>query len=155
MPVPIWCSIAVWPAACRITPARSSRSRSPDLAGSLGGGGRYDNLVGMFLGEQVPACGISLGLERILVVMGERDMFPASVVSTPADVMVVNGLPTAPIADLCVRQRSCATPGCAWSSIRNAGGDGKRVGTSSSSMRRRAAFHSSRSSVPKNWQTAR
>ena len=32
----------------------------------------------MFLGEQVPACGISLGLERILVVMGERDMFPPS-----------------------------------------------------------------------------
>ena len=52
----------------------------PDLAGSLGGGGRYDNLVGMFSGESVPACGISLGLERILVVMAERDMFPASVV---------------------------------------------------------------------------
>ena len=48
----------------------------PDLAGSLGGGGRYDNLVGMFRGEQVPACGFSLGLERILVVMGERGMFP-------------------------------------------------------------------------------
>ena len=44
----------------------------PDLAGSLGGGGRYDNLVGMFSGEQVPACGFSLGLERILVVMTER-----------------------------------------------------------------------------------
>src|SRR5262245_44238361 len=29
----------------------------PDLAGSLGGGGRYDNLVGMFLGRDVPACG--------------------------------------------------------------------------------------------------
>ena len=41
----------------------------PDLAGSLGGGGRYDGLIGMFLGEEVPACGFSLGLERILVVM--------------------------------------------------------------------------------------
>jgi histidyl-tRNA synthetase len=59
----------------------------PDLAGSLGGGGRYDNLVGMFLGQTIPACGFSLGLERILVVMGERGMFPASVKSTPADVM--------------------------------------------------------------------
>ena len=37
----------------------------PDLAGSLGGGGRYDNLIGMFLGREVPACGFSLGLERI------------------------------------------------------------------------------------------
>ena len=61
----------------------------PDLAGSLGGGGRYDNLIGMFSGEDVPACGISLGLERILVVMAERGMFPASLVATPADVMVV------------------------------------------------------------------
>jgi histidyl-tRNA synthetase len=59
-----------------------------DLAGSLGGGGRYDELIGMFLGEPVPACGISLGLERILVVMGERNMFPAIVADTPADVMV-------------------------------------------------------------------
>jgi histidyl-tRNA synthetase len=60
----------------------------PDLAGSLGGGGRYDNLVGMFLGQSVPACGFSLGLERILVVMGERNMFPLSLATTPADVMV-------------------------------------------------------------------
>jgi histidyl-tRNA synthetase len=60
----------------------------PDLRGSLGGGGRYDDLVGMFLGQQVPACGFSLGLERILVVMAERDMFPPTVQASPADVMV-------------------------------------------------------------------
>jgi histidyl-tRNA synthetase len=60
----------------------------PDLRGSLGGGGRYDNLVGMFLGQSVPACGFSLGLERILVVMTEQEMFPATVHQTPADVMV-------------------------------------------------------------------
>jgi histidyl-tRNA synthetase len=59
-----------------------------DLAGSLGGGGRYDNLVGMFLGQSIPACGFSLGLERILVVMGERGMFPPALATTPADVMV-------------------------------------------------------------------
>ncbi len=59
----------------------------PDLAGSLGGGGRYDNLVGMFLGHDVPACGFSLGLERILVVMSERGMFPASVAGGGVDVM--------------------------------------------------------------------
>jgi histidyl-tRNA synthetase len=60
----------------------------PDLAGSLGGGGRYDNLVGMFLGRDVPACGFSLGLERIIVVMTERNMFPAEVSGGPVDIMV-------------------------------------------------------------------
>ena len=59
-----------------------------DLAGSLGGGGRYDNLVGMFAGHDIPACGFSLGLERILVVMSERGMFPESIGTAGADVMV-------------------------------------------------------------------
>jgi histidyl-tRNA synthetase len=59
-----------------------------DLSGSLGGGGRYDNLVGMFLGQDVPACGFSLGLERIIVVMTERKMFPPEIGSSPAHVMV-------------------------------------------------------------------
>ncbi len=64
----------------------------PDLAGSLGGGGRYDGLIGMFGKEQIPACGFSLGLERILVVMEERGMFPPEIAeSTPADVMVTIG----------------------------------------------------------------
>jgi histidyl-tRNA synthetase len=60
----------------------------PDLAGSLGGGGRYDGLIGMFCGENIPACGFSLGLERILVVMAERGMFPAGVDTGGADVLV-------------------------------------------------------------------
>ena len=60
----------------------------PHLAGSLAGGGRYDGLIGMFLGDEVPACGLSLGLERILVVMGERAMFPPEAARPPADVMV-------------------------------------------------------------------
>jgi histidyl-tRNA synthetase len=59
-----------------------------DLAGSLGGGGRYDNLVGMFLGQDIPACGFSLGLERIILIMSERNMFPAHLDFAPADVMV-------------------------------------------------------------------
>jgi histidyl-tRNA synthetase len=56
--------------------------------GSLGGGGRYDNLVGMFLGRDVPACGFSLGLERIIVVMTERGMFPEAVVKSAVDIVV-------------------------------------------------------------------
>jgi histidyl-tRNA synthetase len=58
-----------------------------DGIGSLGGGGRYDNLVGMFCSESVPACGFSLGLERILVVMSEQGMFPAEATRAGADVL--------------------------------------------------------------------
>jgi len=47
----------------------------PDI-GSISGGGRYDGLVGMFAGRQLPAVGVSLGIERILVVMDELGMFP-------------------------------------------------------------------------------
>jgi histidyl-tRNA synthetase len=60
----------------------------PDLAGSLGGGGRYDGLIGMFSGEDIPACGFSLGLERILVVMSERNMFPPDVDGAAVDILV-------------------------------------------------------------------
>jgi histidyl-tRNA synthetase len=55
--------------------------------GSLGGGGRYDNLVGMFSKVDVPACGFSLGLERIIVVMDERGLFK-NLTESPADVLV-------------------------------------------------------------------
>ena len=59
-----------------------------DLPGSIAGGGRYDNLIGIFLGTDVPACGFSLGLERILVVMQERGMFPPEVDQSTVDVVV-------------------------------------------------------------------
>ncbi len=67
----------------------------PDLVGSLGGGGRYDGLIGMFGKEQIPACGFSLGLERILVVMDERGMFEKPIAegklkSDSADVMIAS-----------------------------------------------------------------
>ncbi|MEM7406484.1 MAG: histidine--tRNA ligase [Pseudomonadota bacterium] len=38
----------------------------PDVKGSIAGGGRYDGLTGMFLKKPVPACGGSLGIERVL-----------------------------------------------------------------------------------------
>lgn len=55
----------------------------PDLASSGGGGGRYDNLLGHFHGSRIPACGFSLGLERILLIMEQRDMFPADLAAAP------------------------------------------------------------------------
>jgi histidyl-tRNA synthetase len=55
----------------------------PGLSGSGGGGGRYDDLVGMFSGQTIPACGFSLGLERIILIMEERGMFPARLSTQP------------------------------------------------------------------------
>ena len=45
--------------------------------GSIAGGGRYDSLIGIFGKKSIPAVGVSLGLERILVVMEELGMFGA------------------------------------------------------------------------------
>lgn len=59
-----------------------------DFSGSIAGGGRYDGLIGMFGKEAIPACGLSIGLERILVVIEERGMFPESLQTNSADVMV-------------------------------------------------------------------
>jgi histidyl-tRNA synthetase len=51
---------------------------SPKFGGSLGGGGRYDGLIGLFLGKEVPACGFALGFERLLLLMEEANLFPAN-----------------------------------------------------------------------------
>lgn len=60
--------------------------RSDDFPGSLGGGGRYDELIGMFMKQNVPACGFSLGVERILVLLEERNIELGE--SASADILV-------------------------------------------------------------------
>lgn len=44
----------------------------PEFGGSCGGGGRYDKMVGRFTGNDVPACGFSIGFERIVLLLMER-----------------------------------------------------------------------------------
>lgn len=41
--------------------------------GSIAAGGRYDNLVGMFSGKQIPAVGVSLGIERVFAIMEQQE----------------------------------------------------------------------------------
>ena len=43
----------------------------PEFGGSCGGGGRYDKMVGKFTGNDVPACGFSIGFERIILLLLE------------------------------------------------------------------------------------
>ncbi|TFD90424.1 histidine--tRNA ligase [Cryobacterium serini] len=77
----------------------------PDLAYSLGGGGRYDGMIGRFLGTDVPACGFSIGFERIVdllqadaasaqhavVLIYEKDADPALLIALKRD-LVAGGL---------------------------------------------------------------
>jgi histidyl-tRNA synthetase len=44
----------------------------PEFGGSCGGGGRYDKMVGRFTGKDVPACGFSIGFERIILILMEN-----------------------------------------------------------------------------------
>lgn len=44
----------------------------PELGISAGGGGRYDTMVGKFTGKDVPACGFSIGFERIILILLEQ-----------------------------------------------------------------------------------
>ena len=44
----------------------------PEFGGSCGGGGRYDKMVGRFTGNDVPACGFSIGFERIILLLLEN-----------------------------------------------------------------------------------
>ena len=43
-----------------------------EFGGSVGGGGRYDGMIGKFTGNDVPACGFSIGFERIILLLTER-----------------------------------------------------------------------------------
>ena len=44
-----------------------------EFGGSVGGGGRYDEMIGRFTGQATPACGFSIGFERIIMLLLERD----------------------------------------------------------------------------------
>lgn len=43
------------------------------FGGTIGGGGRYDNLIGKFIGEDIPAVGFSIGFERIYAILKDSD----------------------------------------------------------------------------------
>jgi histidyl-tRNA synthetase len=65
----------------------------PDSSSSIGGGGRYDGMVGKWLGTDVPAVGISLGIERIVdLVSAQNHEVPGLVLLLESDQEVAHGL---------------------------------------------------------------
>lgn len=56
--------------------------------GSLCGGGRYDNLIGMFAGRDIPAVGFAFGFDRLMEAMEELNLFPATINESSTKVLV-------------------------------------------------------------------
>jgi len=67
----------------------------PDMSGSLAGGGRYDKLIGRSLGHDVPACGFSIGFERIVDLLSREMLRDAVAVLVEGDVPVADAVAVA------------------------------------------------------------
>ena len=57
-------------------------------AGSICGGGRYDNLIGIFAGKKIPAVGLAFGFDRTLEAMEALQLFPADLALSTTQVLV-------------------------------------------------------------------
>ena len=68
--------------------------------GSIAGGGRYDELIGMFSGRDIPAVGCAFGLDRIVLVLEELGLMPESTETTEVFVTVYDAGSSAYAADV-------------------------------------------------------
>jgi len=57
--------------------------------GSIGGGGRYDNLAECFTERKLPGVGISIGLTRLFYVLQEQALLNDAFLSAPADILII------------------------------------------------------------------
>jgi len=76
--------------------------------GSVLGGGRYDNLVDRFSGTSVPACGISIGLDRFLDALAHLGKITLAPTSTQVIVLGLRGVPAVELARLAAELRRSA-----------------------------------------------
>src|SRR5258708_39589298 len=59
-----------------------------ERVGSISGGGRYDDLIGLFRKEALPTVGVSIGIERLITLMDKRNLYPQNLNSTVVEVLV-------------------------------------------------------------------
>lgn len=76
----------------------------PESGSSVGGGGRYDGMIGRFLGQDVPACGFSIGFERIVDLVSE-------VPEDAGEAVIVLVDKKLPVADVMRVKQSLLEPG--------------------------------------------
>ena len=82
----------------------------PELGISCGGGGRYDGMVGKFTGKDVPACGFSIGFERIILILMEQGFrIPGSLEKTAF--LIEKNLPADRLQEVMTRAREARAAG--------------------------------------------
>jgi histidyl-tRNA synthetase len=93
----------------------------PEMNGSVAGGGRYDKLVGRSLGQDVPACGFSIGFERIVDLLSRELTRDATAVLVEAEVPAADALAVAR------ELREASGPGQVVETVRRSGKFGAQV----------------------------
>ena len=93
----------------------------PEMSGSVAGGGRYDKLIGRSLGHDVPACGFSIGFERIVDLLSAERSRDAIAVLVEADVPVPDA------AAVARETRAQAGPGRVVETVRRSGKFGAQL----------------------------
>ena len=93
----------------------------PEMSGSVAGGGRYDKLIGRSLGRDVPACGFSIGFERIVDLLSGEQSRDAIAVLVEADVPVPDAVAVAR------EMREQAGPGRVVETVRRSGKFGAQL----------------------------
>ena len=82
----------------------------PELGISCGGGGRYDKMVGKFTGRDVPACGFSIGFERIILILMEQG-FKIPGRPQKAAFLIEKNLPAERLQEVMVRAQEARAEG--------------------------------------------
>ena len=82
----------------------------PEFGGSCGGGGRYDKMIGNFTGQNTPACGFSIGFERIILLLMEQG-FKVPGASKKIAYLVEKGYPAEKLAEVMAQAKASRAEG--------------------------------------------
>ena len=82
----------------------------PEFGGSCGGGGRYDKMIGNFTGQNTPACGFSIGFERIILLLMEQG-FKVPGANKKIAYLVEKGYPADKLAEVMAQAKAARGDG--------------------------------------------
>lgn len=82
----------------------------PEFGGSCGGGGRYDKMIGNFTGQNTPACGFSIGFERIILLLMEQE-FKVPGANKKVAYLVEKGYPAEKLAEVMAQAKAAREQG--------------------------------------------